>query len=289
MKRNAGSALIVVFNMKTDEGFAMRILDVHAHIYPPKIEAKAVNAIREFYDRPYMAHRGAADALLESGRNAGVTDYLVFSTATVPHQVKSINDFILGVTAEHPEFIGAGTIHVDYEDNLGEMERIYNAGLRGIKFHPDFQKFNIDDERLFPSFELLEDKGMFFITHSGDPRYPFSHPERVARVAKRFPKLKIIAAHFGGWMTWDIARRCLAQLPNVYIDTSSTYGFGGKEPMIEGFKAFDNTHIFFGCDYPMWDHKDELEVLYSLGFDDTTLKNVLYNNFARFYGLEEDK
>ena len=46
----------------------MRIIDVHAHVYPPKIEAKAVNAIREFYDRPYMAHKGSPEALLESGR-----------------------------------------------------------------------------------------------------------------------------------------------------------------------------------------------------------------------------
>lgn len=267
----------------------MKIIDVHAHIYPPKIEAKAVNAIREFYDRPYMAHKGAEDALLESGKNAGITDYLVFSTATVPHQVEKINDFIIDTVSRHDEFIGAGTIHIDYEDNLRELKRIYDAGIRGIKFHPDFQKFNIDDERLYPSFELLEDMGMFFITHAGDPRYPFSHPERIARVAKRFPKLKIIAAHFGGWMTWDIARHCLADLDNVYFDTSSTYGFGGIEPMIEGFKVFDNTHLFFGCDYPMWDHKEELETLYSLNLDEKTLKGVLYNNFAEFYGLPLDE
>ena len=266
----------------------MRILDVHAHIYPPKIEPKAVNAIREFYDRPYMAHKGAAEELIASGKEAGVTDFMVFSTATVPTQVQSINDFILRISSEYRQFIGAGTIHVDYEDNLGELQRIWNAGLKGIKFHPDFQKFNIDDERLFPSFGLMQELGMFFITHSGDPRYPFSHPERVARVAKAFPKLRIIAAHFGGWMTWDIARRCLADLPNVYFDTSSTFGFGGIEPMIEGFKTFDNTHLFFGCDYPMWDYKDELRILRSLGLDDITLKNVLYNNFARFYGLPEE-
>ena len=121
----------------------MRILDVHAHIYPPKIEAKAVNAIREFYDRPYMAHKGAEEALLESGRNAGITDYLVFSTATVPTQVEKINDFIIETVSHREEFIGAGTIHIDYENNLGELKRIFDAGIRGIKFHPDFQKFHI--------------------------------------------------------------------------------------------------------------------------------------------------
>lgn len=263
----------------------MRIIDVHAHIYPPKIEAKAVNAIREFYDRPYMAHKGSPEALLESGKSAGITDYMVFSTATVPHQVESINNFIIDAVSKHSEFIGAGTIHVDYENNVGELERIYNAGLRGIKFHPDFQKFDIDDRRLYPSFEYLQDKGMFFITHSGDPRYPFSRPEKVAHVAKEFPKLRIIAAHFGGWMMWDIARNYLADLPNVYYDTSSTYGFGGIEPVKEGFRAFDNSHLFFGCDYPMWDYRQELDMLETIGLTQRELEDVLFNNFARFYGL----
>ena len=87
-------------------------------------------------------------------------------------------------------------------------------------------------------------------------------------------------------MSWDIARGCMRDLPNVYYDTSSTYGFGGLEPMKLGFKTFDNTHIFFGCDFPMWDHAFELQTLDMLGLDEQTMENVLFNNFAEFYGLE---
>jgi len=263
----------------------MRIIDVHAHIYPEKIEAKATAAIGSFYDRPKMLHNGSPEELLESGKRAGVTDFLVFSTATTPHQVESINGFIIGQCKEHPEFIGAGTLHKDYEGFEAEIDRMYAAGLRGVKFHPDFQKFHIDDEKLFPMYEKLQSKGMFIITHSGDPRYEFSHPKRVARVAQAFPRMKCIAAHFGGWMTWDIARECLKDLPNVYFDTSSTYGFGGIEPMRLGFKVFDNTHLFFGCDFPMWDHESELKTLEMLGLSEETMENVLFNNFASFYGL----
>lgn len=86
-------------------------------------------------------------------------------------------------------------------------------------------------------------------------------------------------------MMWDIARKHLADLPNVYYDTSSTYGFGGIEPVKEGFRAFDNSHLFFGCDYPMWDYRQELDMLETIGLTQRELEDVLFNNFARFYGL----
>jgi predicted TIM-barrel fold metal-dependent hydrolase len=92
----------------------------------------------------------------------------------------------------------------------------------------------------------------------------------------------MIAAHFGGWSQWDIARRELT-LPNVYVDTSSTYGFGGIEPVIEGIKTFEPGHIFFGCDFPMWDHGEELDMLRSLRLPEGLLEGILYKNFTEFY------
>jgi hypothetical protein len=36
----------------------------------------------------------------------------------------------------------------------------------------------------------------------------------------------------------------------------------------------------------MWDHAFELQTLEMLGLDEQTMENVLFNNFAEFYGLE---
>jgi predicted TIM-barrel fold metal-dependent hydrolase len=262
----------------------MRIIDTHAHIFPPKVEKIATEAIRVFYDVEDMRHTGSIEDLLASGARAGVTDYLVFSTATTPVQVAKINDFIISTCAAHSEFLGAGTLHRDFVDFEAEIDKLQRSGVHGVKFHPDFQKFNIDDDLLLPMFAELERRGMFVITHSGDHRYTYSHPSRVARVAKLYPRMRVIAAHFGGWSQWDIARRELV-LPNVYVDTSSTYGFGGMEPVMEGIKTFDKEHVFFGCDFPMWDHGEELDMLRSLRLPDSQLEDICYNNFARFYGL----
>ncbi|MEL4105484.1 amidohydrolase family protein [Oscillospiraceae bacterium WX1] len=262
----------------------MRIIDAHAHIFPPKIEAAATMAIQKFYDMPSMRHAGSPEALMASGRKAGVEKYLVFSTATTKDQVKSVNDFIIASCRAHQEFLGVGTIHADFTDFEEELVRISGFGLRGIKIHPDFQRFDVDDARLFPVYAFLERAGMFVITHAGDRRYPYSHPDKIARVALAFPKLRIIAAHFGGWTMWARAREMLA-LPNVYVDTSSTLGFTKADDVLEGLQAFDETHIFFGTDFPMWDHEEEIGRLLALNLPERTLERIFYENFAAFYGL----
>ncbi|MDR0862829.1 MAG: amidohydrolase family protein [Oscillospiraceae bacterium] len=258
----------------------MTIIDTHAHIFPAKIETVATKAIGTFYETP-MSHNGSVSELLESGKRAGVTNHLVFSTATTLKQVPKINEFIIEQVAAHSEFYGAGTMFIGYEDYRFELDNLRANGVHGVKFHPDFQKFCIDEEALDPIFAYMQETGMFLITHSGDTRYTYSHPARVASVAKRFPDMRVIAAHFGGWSCWDVGRREL-NLPNVYFDTSSTLGFDGNENALRAFETFDNSHIFFGDDFPMWDHAEELERVRALGLGDALLEQVLHGNFEAF-------
>lgn len=210
---------------------------------------------------------------------------MVFSTATVAKQVKSINDFILEEANRHKEFIPVGTIHIDYEDFEEEIERISGLGIKGIKLHPDFQKFNFDDPKMEPIYSILEKKGMFVVTHSGDYRYGYSHPLRVAKIAEKFKKLRIVAAHCGGWSQWDIARECV-NLPNVYVDTSSTIGFSHRDIINKTIDTFGKEKIFFGTDFPMWEHEAELKKLLALNIKEDIIERILYKNFAEFYGLE---
>lgn len=125
------------------------IIDFHAHIYPAKIAEKASDTIGQFYNIQ-MKYKGSPESLLESGSRIGVDRYIVHSTATAPHQVESINNYIIGEVESHPEFIGFGTIHPEYENYENELIRIYSAGLMGIKLHPDFQKFPIDLREILP-------------------------------------------------------------------------------------------------------------------------------------------
>lgn len=101
---------------------------------------------------------------------------VVQSVATVPEQVHNINSFIAEQVRLHPDkFIGFGALHPDFPDISGETERIISLGLKGIKLHSDFQKFNIDDLKAFPIYEAAEGR-LPILFHCGDDRYDFSHP-----------------------------------------------------------------------------------------------------------------
>ena len=82
----------------------MEIIDAHAHIYPDKIAEKASRAVGDFYGIP-MEYVGTVEGLLNEGKKAGVSRFLVHSVATTPHQVHSINTFINEQKTIHPELI----------------------------------------------------------------------------------------------------------------------------------------------------------------------------------------
>ena len=258
----------------------MKIIDSHAHIFPDKIANKATVGIGDFYDIP-MKYVGSCEALLESGRAIGVEKYWVHSVATTPSQIRSINSFIAEQCALHPEFIGLGALHPDAEDIEAEVENIIALGLHGVKLHPDFQHFNIDDPKALPMYECIAGR-LPLLIHTGDARYTYSHPARLARVLDMFPRLDCVAAHFGGYTVWDEAYEALGSR-RCWIDTCSTTGtMNDYEHLRELVKKWGTERMLFGTDFPMWDHAEELERIKRLGFTDAQLEDVLWNNAERF-------
>ena len=252
------------------------IIDFHAHIYPEKIAEKATKSISDFYSAP-MVYNGKCEELLESGAKIGVVKYIVHSTATKPMQVESINDFIAAAKDEHPEFIGFGTMHPDYNNFEDELKRVVSLGLRGIKLHPDFQKFQIDCPKMDDVYEVIAAEKMPVLFHAGDIRYDFSGPGRIAHVLQKHPTLDVVAAHFGGYTEWDASYEYLAG-KRVWFDTSSSLW---KLPLSEAKKIMKKHGVekmLFGSDFPMWDPEEELERFDTLGLTGDERDMVLYKN-----------
>ncbi|MBO7636208.1 MAG: amidohydrolase [Paludibacteraceae bacterium] len=261
------------------------IIDFHAHIYPAKIAEKASKTIGDFYHIP-MEYKGSPEQLLASGSRIGIKHYIVHSTATAPHQVESINNYIIGETIEHPEFIGFGTIHPEYENFDAELRRIKEAGLKGIKLHPDFQKFAVDCPEMDKIYDVIAELKMPVLTHAGDFRYDFSGPQRIAHVLEKHPDLVMIAAHFGGYTEWDKSEKYLVG-KNVYFDTSSSLWKISTEQAMRIIHNHGVDKMLFGVDYPMWDHKEELERFNKLDLNKEDRDAILYKNALRILGMKE--
>ncbi|MBP5373254.1 MAG: radical SAM protein, partial [Clostridia bacterium] len=109
-----------------------KIFDAHAHVYPDKIADRAVRAIGDFYDIPIQKN-GTVEGLIEAWTKDGVrlaSKCLIHATATTPHQVQSINNFISSNVKNYDCFVGFGTRHTGLsEDDLdAEVERMIAIG-----------------------------------------------------------------------------------------------------------------------------------------------------------------
>ena len=121
------------------------VVDFHTHTFPDKIAAQSIAFLSE--KGGIRAHRaGTLDALKDSMRQNGVDFSVVLPVATKPQQEKSINALSKAENGREGVFF-AGGIHPDCEDVEATLDFIKDAGLFGIKLHPDYQGVEFDDPR----------------------------------------------------------------------------------------------------------------------------------------------
>ncbi|HEX9059894.1 MAG TPA: amidohydrolase family protein [Clostridia bacterium] len=263
---------------------AVKIIDAHVHIFPEKIAEKATKSIGSYYGIEMFAS-GTIEELLRNGEKINVYKYIVHSTATKVEQVETINNFISETQSKYKNFIGFGTLHPELDDVESEVERIISLGLKGVKLHPDFQGFNIDDPCMMPIYGAIEKKQLPVLIHMGDENKDSSTPKRLSNVIKLFPNLTVIAAHFGGYQMWDDSIEYLVG-KNLYFDTSSTLAILEKEKVTNIIRRHGVEKILFGTDYPMWSHEEELQRFYNLELTDEERELILWKNASKLLNLE---
>ena len=261
------------------------VIDAHCHIYPDKIATRAVAGTDVFYGTKALCPGTVAD-MLERAAEAGIDHTLVQSVATAPKQVQSINSFIAdAVETSGGRLTGLGTLHPDSEDQAEDVKHLMELGLKGVKLHPDIQKFKIDDYRMLKIFDLCEEEGIPILMHAGDNRFDFSNPNRMKPILEIYKGLTIVGAHLGGWMVWDEALESLAEYPNFFVDCSSSFPFISAERVHGLIEAWGADKILFGTDYPMWEPKKEVEALLALNLDDGAYRKIFSENAKKVFAL----
>lgn len=260
----------------------MKFIDMHAHVYPDAIAAKAAQSIRNYYHLGENMD-GTISTVLHRGQEAGIVHWLILPVAVKPDHVQSINNFTAQQVQQHSCFTGFGTVHADMEHMTEEVDRIRTMGLKGIKLHPDCQRFNIDDPRLFPLYEEVQGKLPMMI-HLGDENFDYSHPARLRRVLELFPDLQVCAAHFGGHTMYETAKEYLSDTSCI-LDISSTLMFLDPKTAEGYIRHYGAERLAFGTDYPVWDPKKEVQRFLSLNISDEEKEQIAWKTAARFLNL----
>lgn len=258
----------------------MMIIDCHTHIFPDDVAERAMEALHAAY-RAVPVALPTVDGLLAHMRQCGVDRSVLCPVATKPAQVAPINDWLLGLREER--LLPFGAIHPYYEHCADELARLQQAGVTGLKLQPFFQGFTLDDPRTRALFEAIGDR-FTVLLHAGDEIFPLPEiqptPHRLAGLLRDFPKLRLIAAHAGGYKLWDEVEEQLVG-KRLLFDFSYTSGEAEVAQLRRIVERHGYERILWGSDFP-WQGQDQaLAGLRALGLPEAQEQAILSENFMR--------
>lgn len=254
-------------------------IDFHTHPFHPKIATKACESLHNHYKIPPIGN-GLIEDLIARIDRAGIDRAVALCAATHVDQVGPANAFSLELGRKYPDrIIPFGALHPHCTDWEQHLDNIKQAGMKGLKFHPDFQSFSMADPALIPILEELGDE-LMVMWHVGDllpPKENPSCPYKLETLRKRFPKARFIAAHLGGYQHWEHAMKTYIGKP-IYIDTSSALSILDAGMIKEILRRHPREYVLFGSDYPLFDASQEIWLLeHKAGLKESEIDEILDN------------
>lgn len=264
------------------------IIDVHTHIWPDKIAVRAADNIVNYYGLARQGD-GSIDGLF-NGANELPNARFVISSATLRPDTAHArvgNDYLLETAKNDSRFIPLSSFHpfMGVDEAVAELERTKKLGSKGIKLHPDFQQFFVDDEVALEIYKEAARLKMPILFHVGDPNTDFSTPRRMLNILEKVPELTIIAAHMCGYGVWEDAKECLIGTP-VYTDTSEArLGLDAKQ-LYELIELHGIDKVMFGSDYPLWNTNFSFFELLESEFSEDEKDKILSQNAKKVFDIE---
>ena len=123
----------------------MPVIDFHTHVFPEAIAEKTISMLAQKSNSQPFGN-GTFSSLLSNMQNSGVTHSVTLPVVTRPKQFDSILKYAIACN-EHPQIFAFGGIHPDDPTPEEHLLQIKQAGLYGIKLHPDYQQTYIDDPK----------------------------------------------------------------------------------------------------------------------------------------------
>lgn len=261
------------------------IIDFHVHCFTDELAPKAVPQLEKCANITARLD-GTVSSIKESMKKAFIDKSVVLSIATKPSQTEKINTWSSSI--QDDSIIAFGSVHPENENWRDELLRLKNMGIKGIKLHPDYQKFFVDDEKMYPVYDFAGELGLIILFHAGiDIGLPAPYhatPERLRRVVDAFSGVKFVAAHMGGFSHWDGVEEYLLGT-NIYFDTSYSLSFMDPVQVRRIINNHGYKKILFATDSPWGDQSEEIEKIRGFSFEPDVEKAILGLNAKELLAL----
>ena len=271
------------------------VVDAHAHIFPDNI----FSAIRTWFDENAWSirYRLTTSEVLETLLSRGVSRVIALQYAHKPGISRWLNQYMVEKCREFPGRVsGLATVFPGEEDSGQILKEAFDRGLTGVKLHAHVQCFDMDSDAMGMVFDLCQAERKPMVMHVGrepkstayhcDP-YQICSAEKLERVLKNFPGLRICVPHLG-FDEISAYRKLIEQYDTLWLDTTMMMAdyFPLKEPV--NLRDFRADRVMYGSDFPnipyAWDR--ELKRLKFLGLPPDTLEWILGKSAADFFGLD---
>lgn len=260
----------------------MKITDFHTHAFPDALAARAISMLTADTLNVTAWLNGRLSSLLASMDMAGIDRAVICSIATKPEQFSKIMTWSRQIQSER--VVPLISFHPRDPDPCARVREVAAAGFRGIKLHPYYQEFHIDEDAMLPVYTEIARLGLLLVCHTGFdaafPRVRLADPLRITRVLDLVPNLKLITTHLGGWDDWDAVERHLIGRP-VYMETSYSLEMLDKERARQMLTQHPRDYLLFGSDSPWQDQSQALARLRDLSMGTEWEEAVLAGNAAR--------
>lgn len=265
----------------------MKKFDSHVHIFPDKLLGKVLPKLSVISNCPYHSDGTLNDALNKL-KEAKVDDCLFLNIATNVKQEESVNNFAFELAEKG--YNAFGSVHPDSPQKIETLHKIKEKGLKGIKIHPDYQGFTVDESKMSDIYAECQKLGLIVAMHAGwDPLSPnevHCHPKNLRSVALSYPNLKIIAAHMGGMRLQSEVAKHLAGLDNVWFDTAFASFFMNSDELYELIKLHGVEKILFATDLPWSTAINESNLIENSKLNEDEKRAIYYYNAAKLLSLE---
>ena len=268
--------------------FDFPVIDAHVHLYPDQLAPKVV---------PMLASRfgndPAFDGTISGCRRAMVASEISMSVnlpvATRPDHVGHTNGFWKEYAKPADGIASLAALHPSTPDAPNVVVEIAAAGFAGIKFHPEYQEFGFNDPSMDDIWAAMAERNLVAYLHAGGERVfapPYrSSPSEIRALHRRFPTLRIVAAHLGGFGMWDETEETLVG-EDVTLDLSHTFFWMPHERIERIIRNHGARRILFGTDAPWQDPTLILNAFALLPLTENERRTICYENAKELFNLK---
>jgi len=271
----------------------LKIIDFHVHIglkehWHDWVHDYQKSARTEFYERyeeltdpdkfaRYLVNHSIVRAVI-------LPEISPITTGVVP------NEYVLEFCGGRDLFVPFCTVNPAVVSEPGrEFQRLTEMGARGLKLYPSYNHFYPNERRMYPLYDMAQEKGLPVLLHTGSSvfrgsKIKYADPLHLDDVASDFPDLVLIMAHGGRGLWYDQAFFLSRLHPHLYLEISGL----PPQNLLKYFPELERNidKIVYGSDWPgIRSISTNIEAIRKLPLREESIAQILYGNAARVLGL----